>query len=422
MTDTTNRFEPLRRILKLTVMPRYLVIPMAFVMPRAIAVCAMLLLGHALTAKIVTADTAMTVTTQSGESFVGDFAGIGDDSLSVTVKGTKRTIPFTELQSLTPYDPPTETGPAFRVTLVDGSRIAAQDISLDESGIVIEPRRQRSIRSDLRKVKSIRFRAASTATDAQWLGLLEKESRGDVMVIRRPGDKLDPTSGIVEAIADAKVTFNLDGDTVDAPMGKLEGVIFGSTANVSDNAEIRIADVYGSQWSVQSLSPSESGQPLKMTLSSGLQHELPIGHIASMKLSSGILMLATEKPADSSMTTYIETKVDAGLVDAFFGPAVSGDADLAINGGGKVEYRVADGFETISGTVVRSNKTKIASGVTVRVALDGTTVWEESLTDTEPRGFEIPIGAARRVAIEVDCQDDGDLGDMVTILRPRLLK
>ncbi|WP_146536272.1 NPCBM/NEW2 domain-containing protein [Rubripirellula reticaptiva] len=396
--------------------PRYLVIP------KAIAACTVLLLAHALTANVVTAGNAMTVTTQSGESFGGDFAGIGDDSMLIIVDGAERAIPFSELQSLTPDDVASETGPAFRVTLVDGSRIAAQDISLDESGVVIEPRRQRTIRADLRKVKAIRFRASATTTDAQWLGLLEKESRGDVMVIRRPGDKLDPTSGIVEAIADAKVTFNLDGDTVAAPMDKLEGVIFGSTASVSDDAEIRIVDVYGSQWSVQSLSPSEPGQPLKLTLSSGLQHELPLGQIASMKLSSGMMMLATEKPAAASMTTYIETNVDAGLIDAFLGPAASGDADLAINGGGKIEYRVAEGFETISGTVVRSNKTKIASGVTVRVTLDGKTVWEESLTDTEPRGFEIPIASARRVAIEVDCQDDGDLGDMVTILRPRLLK
>ncbi len=63
-----------------------------------------------------------------------------------------------------------------------------------------------------------------------------------------------------------------------------------------------------------------------------------------------------------------------------------------------------------------------ASSVTVRIELDGKTVWEQTLLDAAPRGFELPLDGARRLAIRVETDGDGELGDTVRIARPRLLK
>ncbi|QDT06096.1 NPCBM/NEW2 domain protein [Rubripirellula lacrimiformis] len=362
------------------------------------------------------------VTTSSGDRLSGDLRAIKDQSLTIDIEGVDREIPFLDLQSVVPAETEEQTRPRYQVTLLDGSRVAAQDVSLSDAGLDVEPSRQRTIRVPVRQVKSIRFRAAAATTDAQWLGLVQKETRGDVMVIRRPGDKLDPVSGIVEGIADSKVNFTLDGDSVAAPIERLEGVIFGGSNEVADDAQIRITDVYGSVWAVASLQPSMPGEAIRMKLSSGIEHELPLDQMESMRFSSGITLLATEKPAGASMATFFPSKVSSDLTMAFFGPTTSGDSDLQIDGGGRVEYRVASGFEKFSGAVRRSTDVAAVGAVTVRILMDGKTVWEEALPDSQPRGFELDLGETRRLMIQVDSGDDGNLGDRVQIIRPRLLK
>ena len=46
----------------------------------------------------------------------------------------------------------------------------------------------------------------------------------------------------------------------------------------------------------------------------------------------------------------------------------------------------------------------------------------ESLEDADPRGFEIDTNGARRVVLEVTFGGDGDVGDNIRFLSPRLLK
>ncbi len=58
----------------------------------------------------------------------------------------------------------------------------------------------------------------------------------------------------------------------------------------------------------------------------------------------------------------------------------------------------------------------------MNIKLDGEVVWTESVTDAEPRGFELDFNKARRIILEVDAGDDGDVGDNIRFLRPRLLK
>ncbi len=198
-------------------------------------------------------------------------------------------------------EPDSRTGPTYLVTLVGGSRIAAQALSSTQSELIIEPRRQSPLQVPFKQVKAIRFRAAAATTDPQWLGILEREQRGDALVIRRAADRLDPQQGLVTSVNTETVDFDLDGTPVKAPVDRLEGVVFGGTPNVESNANIRVSDVYGSTWAVRSLAPSQGEQPLRMQLSGSMEHELPLDQIASILWSGGVRMLAEEKPASSNV-------------------------------------------------------------------------------------------------------------------------
>jgi hypothetical protein len=362
------------------------------------------------------------VNTNDGKKAEGNLKGFTSDTLLLDQSGAEIKYSFLDLSSLEPVDVEERTGPSTQVNLISGSRILAQELRMDDDGLTIEPRRQNPLQVPIKQVKSIRFRQPAVGTDSQWLGILDRQGRGDTLVIRRPDDRLDPQQGIVISMTRETVGFSIDGTKIDAPVDRLEGLVFGGNEAVTEDAAIQVVDVYGSRWAVTDLQPSDGEQPLQMELGGNVKHQIPVHQIFSMRWSGGMTLLATEKPAATKFESYLASNADNQLLTSFFGPAVVGEHDLVMNGGSSIEYRVDPGFRRIAGSVVRNSTSGQVSKVTVRVLLDGKTVWEEPLKDSEPRGFELPINAARRVTLEVDSGDDGNLGDTVRISRPRLVK
>lgn len=361
------------------------------------------------------------VTMTSGESFECDYQSVTKTDLVVDTGATEKKIPFDELQSITRVEPSTGGGPAYRVTLVGGSQVAADAVTLKNDKLRIEPRRQAVLSVPIKEVKSIRFRAPSPTTDPQWLGLLEKEARGDLLAIRRAGNQLDPAPGVVESIADKKVQFNMGGDSIGAPVDKLEGVIFGAAQQTKAKAVIRVQDVYGSEWVLLDLPPSGKSEPITLKLSDAVTHKIPAEQIESIYWSGGLTLLATQEPAKSDHESYVKTKLQPGLSKSWFGPRTERD-DVLMHGDSSVEYRVEGDFKKLVGSVRRDAAVAKAGEVTVRLFLDDKEVWKETLDDADPRGFELPVDKTRRVRFETDSGKDGDLGDIVRISRPRLLK
>ena len=93
-----------------------------------------------------------------------------------------------------------------------------------------------------------------------------------------------------------------------------------------------------------------------------------------------------------------------------------------MHAGSSIEFRIEPGYLTFAGAAGRYDGVAEASSVSVRITLDGKVVWEQAFLDAGLRGFELPLDGARRLAIEVSGDGDGDLGDTVRIARPRLLK
>lgn len=361
------------------------------------------------------------VMTNSGEKIEGTLEAFAEASLVVETDGGSVNVPYDQLVTLQ-SDAEERTGPTFRVTLLSGSKIFAQDLAMKDDSITIEPRRQLPLRVNIKEVKSIRFQGADARTDAQWLGLLEQEGRGDLLAIRREGDRLDPYRGVARAIGQGKVSFDLDENSVNAPIDKLEGVIFGGNRSVSENAAVRVTDIYGSSWSAQSITPGQANDGLTLKLNGTLEHTIPLNQVRLVRWSSGLQLLAEIAPADQSFESFFQSKVDPKLMEAWFGPGDIDESDLLMHGNSRIEYRVEPGFGTLAGSVQRSKAVQKAGKVIVSIAVDEKVRWKETLSDSSRLGFELPLQDARRIRIEVQCGDDGDLGDTVRFSRPRLVK
>lgn len=388
--------------------------------------CSMVL-GFSLISKLavtlVLATIPVRVTTSSGEAYTAELRGLTNSTVLLSRPSEGRTeLHFDDAISLEHVDAPEKTPPTSLVTLHGGTTITAQDLSLDGETLVVEPRRQREIRVNVKQVKSIRFRPSSPETDAKWFGLLEQEGRGDVLAIRNTGAKIDPYRGIVEGIADGVVKFNLDSDIIDAPMDRLEGIVFASGSTSASEPLLKIKDIYGSTWLVSKVLPGDDVDPLRIQLSGPTVHELPVSHVLSIQWSSGIQSLAAIEPAEASHETFFKTKVDPKLVSQWFGPAAEGESDLVLQGDSFVEYRVEKGFNSLVGSVTRASQVKDAGNAKVRISIDGNVEWEQEVGRAEPLGFQLQVTEARRVRIEVDSGPDGDLGDTIRITRARFVK
>lgn len=355
---------------------------------------------------------------------VGDWVSITETGIVVKVDGSPQTLSFDQLISLRP-EPVGEPkqGPPQNVMLVDGTSLKSRTVSTQDGEVLsVELKGQPKLDVPLRFVRSIRFQGGTATSDPQWLGLTEQTNRSDVLVIRRGNDQLDPIEGVVVSMDAKTLQFDLDGEVIDAPIERLEGVIFRTAGESATSKTIKVTGKYGSEFFVSKLESGPVADAIKVSLPGETIHSIPLDQIQAIAWSTGRVLLAQQEPAESNYAAYLKSGVDPALMAGWFGPRPDGD-DLVAAAGGTVEYRIDDGFQSLRGAVIRDKSVAASSHVTVRIKMDGNLVWEQTLQDGRtPRGFQVPVAGSRRVRFEVVAGEDGDVGDTVRVLQPRLLK
>lgn len=362
------------------------------------------------------------IETTAGESVIGTWLGTDGSIVHISDGSIDKAFPVEQLVTMRPTKAAdSSTGPEIEVTLVDGSSIYAESVSMDETSVRIEPRRQATINMPIEHVRAVRFRGGTPATDPQWLGLAEKERRSDLMVILRGNDQLDPFEGVVVGLDATNLLFSLDGDQIEAPRDRLEGVLFRNPDSVRRSAKVKVLDIYGSTFLADHLEASNQQDSLELMLPGQIPHRVRIDQLQLVTWASGRVMLASEIAAASEMSPYLKTKLPDNLIKDWFGPVADGE-DLIAAAGGRIEFRVEKGFQTLAGSVRRDENVAVGGSAVVRLYADDEMKWEQTINDSSAKGFRIPIGGSSRVRLEVLAGDDGDVGDQIRFLKPRLLK
>ncbi len=369
------------------------------------------------------------VATLEGNTVEGPLRAIGQTDVRLgggDGSAAERVIALDQVLSIERLDRTDTAAPTMRAGLVGGSRIALRSITTEGANAQLAVRNQSSLAVPLKQLRWIRFRAPSTAVDPQWLGLVERPRAADALVIRRPGDAIDEVSGIVLAISDEGVSFDLDGDTIQAPLSRLEGLLFASSTDEGQPAakgSVTVDDIDGSRWIAASLG-SGSETDIELNLGNDLIHRLPLDRISKIELTGAVEFLAAQTPVEASYAPYLSIGISSGLADRWLGPESQNDRDLILRSKSHVEYRVSDGSQMFLGSVEYDPQVAAGGSCVVRVLLDDENVWEQTLnvSDPAPRGFELPLSGARRVRLEVDGDGDSDLGDTVRVRQPRMTK
>jgi len=364
----------------------------------------------------------------SEETITGRLVSVTDQDVALVQDGARKSYSLESLQTLQVIEPEEKTGPIIRVTLRNGTLVAAQSVTLKDDVLTIDPRRQADLSVPLQSVRAIRFRKPQAETNPGWLGMLESQGRGDLIAVRRPGNVLDSTRGVILSIGDGVAKIELEGNEVAAPLEKLEGIIFAGNAQDArqDSNTIRLRDVYGSDWQMDSVSMIDSETSVLLQFGSGLQHEIPVNQLMDIRWASASSTLATLPTVrrDFAVPFPLSGRSDKlnELLDTWVGPRTDGKSDLVMPGGGAFEYRLEDGMQRLRGAVRREQDVLRGGRVVVRILADQEVIWEQGLENAAPLGFELPVDRAKRIRFEVDPLDDGDGGDLVRWIRPRLIK
>jgi hypothetical protein len=363
------------------------------------------------------------VTTVDGVTNDVDLLGVNAVGLEIESGGQTKTVAFDNLLSMTRTTSASIAPPVMRAELSNGSRIAISGVTSDGETAILNLREQQPLSIPIKQVRWLRFRSSSATVDPQWLGMIDKARTTDVLVVRRAGDALDEVEGIVKSITAKVVTVDLDGEDLPAPLEKLEGVLFANATAVAPAGKILVEDTVGSRWQARSLSPGANNAIL-LELGGGVTHEIPLAQLRKIEATGSVQYLASESPAESSFVAVSKVGLGDALASQWFEAKSDNGRDLVMHADSFVEYRLDETFSTIAGTV-QFDPTVTAGGTcSLKILLDGKAVWDQTfdVKDPSPKGYELPIGAAKRVRFDVKSAGDGDLGDTLRLRQPRLVK
>lgn len=381
----------------------------------------------------------VTVSTSDGQAIQGDLirinsdgVQIGDESDQLRPSDSLSEIRFPHLakQSL-----PTV------VELIGGTKIHVSSVSWDGDRFELTPARQSKIELPIDQLKSIRYRPGNPSTDAVWLGWTEEARRGDRLAVRRDGRTLDSLDGTVVGIQRETIQFEMGGNTIDAPIAKLEGVLFSATQAETGAAGIRVSDTSGSQYVAESIELSAASTELQVTLTGSVKHSIPVGQLLSIQYAGGILRLSDAEIASSRIAMQETGQPNSLLresIQAWFSPKAAepkGDDSggiIAMSSPGEISFRIPPGYEQFIAAVRRQSDVNVFLPVSVEVLVDGKKQWSGTIENRESLGLELPIKDARLLTLRVmessadksneDNPVTGSLGGSVEWFSGRFLK
>ena len=379
-----------------------------------------------LTTWLLAGGLSVNVTPLDGAPYQAQLMGANEGQLNLLVDGANRQVALSDLQSVERSEASDKVSPAIRVTLRDGSQLPVDEVLLADDQATLKLRRQGTLTVPIRQLSVIRFRAPAAQVDAQWTKMVSAFKADDQLVIRRGTDTLDAAGGVIKGITAEHVLFELGGSPIEAPLGRLEGVVFGGgEAGGSASGKLRVKDIYGAVWNASELSEGPTEGVLTLTTTAGLQHELRIDLLQSIELSNSIVFLTSVEPLEQTFKPFIAVPeaVSSEQTRTWLGARTDENRSLIVPSQSTLTYRIEPGFERFLASVQIDPSVTLGGRCDVRVLLNGEASWEKTLQIGEPsQTIELPIGDASRLTLEVDYGGDGDIGDIVHIREPRLVK
>jgi hypothetical protein len=177
----------------------------------------------------------MVARTLDGKEIAGTLVELAGPRVVLQTPAGPVAIAPEQILNLKPKSPPKPGGDVFpRVEFVDGSRLAVGDYAVSKGQARLTLREQ-SAEAPVKIVSTVRFKPENVATKAQWEDIYkraeERKFRGDVIVIRRAENAVDPLEGLFHDVLTDKegtkvVQFALEEDVRTVPLERVDGMVY----------------------------------------------------------------------------------------------------------------------------------------------------------------------------------------------------
>ncbi|QOJ13518.1 MAG: NPCBM/NEW2 domain-containing protein [Planctomycetia bacterium] len=313
---------------------------------------------------------------------------------------------------------------ALTVELADGSIITGRIVDRPD-GAALEFFGG-AVRLDSRQLSEIRTTGASASASARLAELrAEAEGAQDVLVAARGAESV-VLRGVVKQIDAERITFTWNDKDTAVPWSRVAGVRFArpTVRGASGAVVLHGGDVLAGRAS------SEDGQ--RVVLRSGLLGEVVLEWSQIERIewrSERLVYLSTLRPARYEHTPLFDRpwpyRFDRTISG---GPIRIGgrayERGVVMHSRSSLVFALDGGFDSFVATTGVVDEVRERGVVTLRVIGDGRTLWEAAGVrgGQPPREAVVRIRGVHELILEVDYDDDLDIGDHAAFAAARLIR
>jgi len=322
--------------------------------------------------------------------------------------------------------------------LTDGSLIAAASYQTEAGTIKAATTKMGILNLPSGSVDHVRFQTGPPVMEQRWQEMLDREITEDMLVIVS-GDTLDYLGGIVRAVREQQVDFDLDGDVVPVRRGKVYGIrYYRPDRGEAFEPMARLVDDSGSIWRIQKVVTSEADGTLRADTPLGIRLTLPFEAVTRIEFAGSGRVFLSDLTADSvHWTPYFGRPGSVASLEKLYRPRQNATLDsvpivldgvpyehgLTLHSRTEMTYRLTGPFERFQATAGIDDRVRPGGNVMLKILGDGRVVYQATIAGTHPaQKIDVSLKGVKTLTILVDFGSDLDVGDHLILAEARLLK
>ncbi|MCA9219339.1 MAG: NPCBM/NEW2 domain-containing protein [Planctomycetales bacterium] len=336
--------------------------------------------------------------------------------------------------SLPDAKPVADFEPTVWLRLVDGSVIVGSSFTATSDAATVGLAGGQSLEIPTRQIHSVRFHSASNALTEQWAEAVDKDVRGDRLVVRKSPESINYLEGLIAEVDAKVVNFRYEGSDVKAPRERLEGLVYFHALKPDFAAPVcRVHDANGCVWQAKSFAASD--QSVEVTCLSNVRVSLPLGQIDKFDFSTGNLVFLSDlEPQTSEWTPWFASATLPEALSLMYSPKrdrsfangpmllrqqgdqVSYDKGLSLHSRTKLTYRLTGDHRKLVAQVGMDARVGSAGHVELTITGDNRELFKREITGAdEAFPLDVDISGVRRLEILVDYGKNMDLADHLNL-------
>ncbi len=382
---------------------------------------------------------AVELQTVDGKRIDGVLERLDADGCALKDGDTSSTVPLPEIESLTFRNPASladETADR-RFVLVDGSTLRGRIAAAEEESVRV--RLVCGIELDCR-LETIRWIAqpADASLEERWQQLVADNSDGDRLALPK-GTVLNYFDGVVQGIGLEAIQFRFQGEDITVPWERIYGLALHVSGAISQKRAVHVHLCDDSILTADTVAwEAENGKFIIVRGDTRLAIRSDLVRALKFKSATGTSLLEL-KPVTVSYEPFIGTPELAAIArrirEPRFVEAVKSSSDsvhldgeecdeaVVLHARSRVGYRLDRLYSQLVFRCGIEDRFRNSGNAVVRIVGDGKVLWESQISGKDsPLQVEVDLQNTRELVLEVDFGENGDLGDVVVIARPRLLE